>query len=244
MAMPADGGQKDAQPDHQGRRPGFGRSAALARRIALHRGGRHPRHPGRRRRRSRPTTSTSPRHRTRCSSASTSGPTSRSNGLAENRSRSTCASTRLSTTWKTTSRRPWSGCSRRSSARSCSAGPKCARSSRSRKVGTIAGCYVTVRQDSSRNAKVRVIRDSAVVFDGELESLRRFKDDVREVAENFECGIQVAKFADLKQGDVIEAYTLGARRSGAAIRPEWRLWFCVTRARRVAAAGDASIFPS
>ena len=58
-----------------------------------------------------------------------------------------------------------------------------------------------------RNAKVRVIRDSAVVFDGELESLRRFKDDVREVAENFECGVQVAKFADLKQGDVIEAYS-------------------------------------
>ena len=44
-------------------------------------------------------------------------------------------------------------------------------------------------------------------WDGELESLRRFKDDVREVAENFECGVQVAKFADLKQGDVIEAYT-------------------------------------
>ena len=51
------------------------------------------------------------------------------------------------------------------------------------------------------------MRDSAVVFDGELESLRRFKDDVREVAENFECGVQVAKFQDLKLGDVIEAYT-------------------------------------
>ena len=59
----------------------------------------------------------------------------------------------------------------------------------------------------TRNAKVRVIRDSAVVFDGELESLRRFKDDVNEVAENFECGVQVAKFQDLKDGDVIEAYT-------------------------------------
>jgi translation initiation factor IF-2 len=50
------------------------------------------------------------------------------------------------------------------------------------------------------------VRDSAVVFTGELESLRRFKDDVREVAEGFECGIQVAKFQDLKVGDVIEAY--------------------------------------
>ena len=54
---------------------------------------------------------------------------------------------------------------------------------------------------------MRVLRDNAVVFDGELESLRRFKDDVREVNENFECGVQVARFSDLKQGDVIEAFT-------------------------------------
>ena len=74
------------------------------------------------------------------------------------------------------------------------------------KVGTIAGCYVQSGK-LVRNAKVRILRDSAVVFEGELESLRRFKDDVREVQENFECGVQVAKFADLKQGDVIEAYT-------------------------------------
>jgi len=74
------------------------------------------------------------------------------------------------------------------------------------KVGSIAGCYVQSGK-ITRNAKVRVLRDSAVVFDGEIESLRRFKDDVREVAENFECGIQVARFADLKPGDVIEAWT-------------------------------------
>ncbi len=74
------------------------------------------------------------------------------------------------------------------------------------KVGSIAGCYVQSGK-ITRNAKVRILRDSAVVFDGEIESLRRFKDDVREVAENFECGIQVARFADLKQGDVIEAFT-------------------------------------
>jgi translation initiation factor IF-2 len=74
------------------------------------------------------------------------------------------------------------------------------------KVGSIAGCYVQSGK-ITRNAKVRVLRDSAVVFEGEIESLRRFKDDVREVAENFECGIQVARFADLKQGDVIEAFT-------------------------------------
>ncbi|HUN29841.1 MAG TPA: translation initiation factor IF-2 [Alphaproteobacteria bacterium] len=73
------------------------------------------------------------------------------------------------------------------------------------KVGTIVGCYVKDGK-ITRGAKVRVLRDSAVVFTGELESLRRFKDDVREVAEGFECGIQVAKFQDLKVGDVIEAY--------------------------------------
>lgn len=73
------------------------------------------------------------------------------------------------------------------------------------KVGTIAGCYVQSGK-LARNAKVRVLRDAAVVFEGELESLRRFKDDVREVQENFECGVQIARFADLKTGDVIEAY--------------------------------------
>jgi translation initiation factor IF-2 len=75
------------------------------------------------------------------------------------------------------------------------------------RVGTIVGCYVTSGK-ISRNAKVRVIRDASVAFDGEIESLRRFKDDVREVAEGFECGIQVARFQDLKEGDVIEAYAL------------------------------------
>jgi len=74
------------------------------------------------------------------------------------------------------------------------------------KVGTIAGCYVQ-NGKLQRNAKVRIVRDSAVVFESELESLRRFKDDVKEVADGFECGVQVAKFQDLKVGDVIEAFT-------------------------------------
>jgi len=74
------------------------------------------------------------------------------------------------------------------------------------KVGTIAGCYVQSGK-LTRNAKVRILRDSAVIFESELESLRRFKDDVREVAENFECGVQIARFSDLKDGDVIEAFT-------------------------------------
>ncbi|GAC1547712.1 MAG: hypothetical protein NVS3B16_19980 [Vulcanimicrobiaceae bacterium] len=73
------------------------------------------------------------------------------------------------------------------------------------KVGTIAGCYVQ-NGKLTRNAKVRIMRDSAVIFESELESLRRFKDDVKEVAENYECGVQVSRFADLKNGDIIEAY--------------------------------------
>ena len=75
------------------------------------------------------------------------------------------------------------------------------------KVGSIAGCYVKDGK-ITRNAKVRVLRDQAVIFDGELESLRRFKDDVREVAEGYECGIQVARYQDLKVGDVIEAFMI------------------------------------
>ncbi len=75
------------------------------------------------------------------------------------------------------------------------------------KVGSIAGCYVKDGK-IQRNAKVRVLRDSAVIFDGEIESLRRFKDDAREVAEGFECGIQIARYQDLKQGDIIEAYAI------------------------------------
>ncbi len=73
------------------------------------------------------------------------------------------------------------------------------------KIGTIAGCYVQSGK-MVRNGKLRVLRDSAIVFDGEMESLRRFKDDVKEVAEGYECGIQVARFQDLKPGDVLEEY--------------------------------------
>ena len=75
------------------------------------------------------------------------------------------------------------------------------------KVGSIAGCYIKDGK-ITRSAKVRVLRDSVVIFTGEIESLRRVKDDVREVAEGFECGIQVARFQDLKEGDVIEAYQI------------------------------------
>ncbi|MBR3555803.1 MAG: translation initiation factor IF-2, partial [Oscillospiraceae bacterium] len=75
------------------------------------------------------------------------------------------------------------------------------------KVGTIAGCYV---QDGkiTRNAGVRVVRDGIVVFEGELASLRRFKDDVKEVAEGYECGMSIERFNDLKEGDILEAFVM------------------------------------
>ena len=75
------------------------------------------------------------------------------------------------------------------------------------KVGTVCGCYV---QDGKiqRGCSVRVLRDNVVVHEGELASLRRFKDDVREVASGYECGIQVEKFNDVKIGDVIECFVM------------------------------------
>lgn len=73
------------------------------------------------------------------------------------------------------------------------------------KVGTIAGCMV-IDGKVNRNNKVRVIRDGIVVFTGELGSLKRFKDDVKEVAKGYECGLNIAKFNDIKEGDIIEAY--------------------------------------
>jgi len=75
------------------------------------------------------------------------------------------------------------------------------------KVGTIAGCYVTEGR-IDRKGRARVIRDGIVVYDGELSSLKRFKDDVREVREGYECGIGIANFNDIKVGDVIECYSV------------------------------------
>ncbi len=72
-------------------------------------------------------------------------------------------------------------------------------------VGNIAGCYVTTGK-VARNAKVRVVRDGIVVAEDEMASLRRFKDDVKEVAKGFECGIGLNKFNDVKEGDVLECY--------------------------------------
>jgi translation initiation factor IF-2 len=73
------------------------------------------------------------------------------------------------------------------------------------RLGMVAGCYVT-RGTLTRGARVRLVRDGAVVYDGRIGSLRRFKDDVREVAEGFECGVGLENFQDVKEGDVLEAY--------------------------------------
>ncbi len=75
------------------------------------------------------------------------------------------------------------------------------------KIGTIAGCMVTsgvVR----RNARVRLLRDNVVVFTGELESLKRMKDDVREVKEGFECGIKIKNYNDIAKGDQLEFFEI------------------------------------
>ena len=83
----------------------------------------------------------------------------------------------------------WSGCSGRS------------------KVGTVCGCYCTDGK-IQRGCEVRVLRDNIVIHEGELASLRRFKDDVKEVASGYECGMQVEKFNDIKIGDVIECFVM------------------------------------
>ena len=73
------------------------------------------------------------------------------------------------------------------------------------KVGTVAGCYVKEGK-ITRNTRVRIIRDGIVIYTGELDSLKRFKDDVREVVGGYECGLNVHNFNDIKVGDIIEGY--------------------------------------
>jgi translation initiation factor IF-2 len=73
------------------------------------------------------------------------------------------------------------------------------------KVGTIAGCMV-MDGTINRNTRVRIIRDGVVIYTGELGSLKRFKDDVREVSKGFDCGLNIKNFNDIKVGDVIEGF--------------------------------------
>ena len=75
------------------------------------------------------------------------------------------------------------------------------------KVGTIAGGMVTSGK-ITRDAKVRLVRDGVVIYEGELGSLKRFKDDVKEVKSGFECGLTIENYNDIKENDVIEAYQM------------------------------------
>ena len=74
-------------------------------------------------------------------------------------------------------------------------------------VGTIAGCYVKTGK-VARNAKIRIVRDGIVIAEDEISSLRRFKDDVKEVAQSFECGIGLEKYQDIKEGDIFESFII------------------------------------
>ncbi|MEG0115267.1 MAG: translation initiation factor IF-2, partial [Hydrogenoanaerobacterium sp.] len=72
-------------------------------------------------------------------------------------------------------------------------------------VGKVAGCYV-LNGKIARNANIRIVREGIIVGDDKLDSLKRFKDDVKEVAEGYECGMSLTKFIDIKEGDIFEAY--------------------------------------
>ena len=77
------------------------------------------------------------------------------------------------------------------------------------KVGTIGGFMVTSGK-ITRDSSARVIRDGVVIFDGKLASLKHYKDDVKEVAAGYECGLSVEKFNDIKEGDIIESFKIEA----------------------------------
>jgi len=77
------------------------------------------------------------------------------------------------------------------------------------KIGTIAGCYV-VEGKIERDAGVRVVRDGIVIHEGKLDSLKRFKDDVKEVVQGYECGLALERYNEIQEGDVIEVFTTEA----------------------------------
>jgi translation initiation factor IF-2 len=75
------------------------------------------------------------------------------------------------------------------------------------KIGAVAGCYIT-DGIARRGSRVRLLRDSVVVYEGKMLNLRRFKDDAEEVQHGYECGISIEGYNDIKQGDVIEVYEI------------------------------------
>lgn len=74
-------------------------------------------------------------------------------------------------------------------------------------VGTVAGCYVQ-NGIVNRNSLIRIVRDGIIINDDKIASLKRFKDDAKEVSQGFECGITLEKFADIKEGDILESYIM------------------------------------
>ena len=102
---------------------------------------------------------------------------------------------------------------------------------RASRVGTIAGCYVTDGK-VTRGAKVRIVRDGTVIYDTTIDSLKRFNDDVREVAAGYECGIVLANYQDVKEGDVLEVYETRQRGEPRRLRGTVGAW---PRLRRSAA---------
>ena len=74
-------------------------------------------------------------------------------------------------------------------------------------VGTIAGAYVTDGK-ITRNSEIRLVRDGIVAYQGKIGSLKRFKDDAKEVAEGFECGLSIENFNDIKEGDTVECFVM------------------------------------
>jgi len=78
---------------------------------------------------------------------------------------------------------------------------------RASRIGTIAGCMVT-QGVIQRGSQVRVVRDGTIAHDGRIDTLKRFQDDAREVAQGFECGLTLENFNDVKEGDVLEVYAV------------------------------------
>ena len=125
--------------------------------------------------------------------------------LAQARGASRSGPTRSSTRSSRTSRTPWSACSPPSSRRSVTGEAEVREIFSVPRVGKIAGCYV-LNGTITRGSKVRFLREGTIIWKGAVSSLRRFKDDVREVQAGFECGIGLTDFQDLKPGDIIETF--------------------------------------
>ena len=192
------------QPHPQGRRHRLARGAhRVAAQARARRGEDRLRAPGRRRhhRERRPAGRGHRRHHHRLQRAAR--PQGRASWPRPRASRS--GPTRSSTRSSRTSRTPWSACSTPEFEEVVTGDAEVREIFRVPRVGAIAGCYV-LNGVITRGSKVRFLREGTIIWKGAITSLKRFKDDVREVAAGFECGIGLSDFQDLKPGDIIETY--------------------------------------